>query len=76
VREDKNGPYDGKTDANTMTIYICIRPAIRIQGILEYLILLSFGEGNGNPLQCPWRIPGTGEPGGQPSMGSHRVRHD
>ena len=24
----------------------------------------------------PWRIPGTGEPGGLPSMGSHRVRHD
>ena len=23
-----------------------------------------------------WRIPGTGEPGGQPSMGSHRVKHD
>ena len=27
-----------------------------------------------------WRIPGTGEPGGEPgglpSMGSHRVRHD
>jgi len=23
-----------------------------------------------------WRIPGTGEPGGPPSMGSHRVRHD
>ena len=23
-----------------------------------------------------WRIPGTGEPGGRPSMGSHRVRHD
>ena len=23
-----------------------------------------------------WRIPGTGEPGGQPSLGSHRVRHD
>ena len=22
------------------------------------------------------RIPGTGEPGGLPSMGSHRVRHD
>ena len=25
-------------------------------------------------LAC--RIPGTGEPGGLPSMGSHRVRHD
>ena len=23
-----------------------------------------------------WRIPGTGEPGGLPSMGSHRVGHD
>ena len=23
-----------------------------------------------------WRIPGTGEPGRLPSMGSHRVRHD
>ena len=23
-----------------------------------------------------WRIPQTGEPGGLPSMGSHRVRHD
>ena len=23
-----------------------------------------------------WRIPGTGEPGGLPSMGSHRVEHN
>ena len=23
-----------------------------------------------------WRIPGMGQPGGLPSMGSHRVRHD
>ena len=23
-----------------------------------------------------WRIPGTGEPGGLPSMGLHSVRHD
>ena len=22
-----------------------------------------------------WRIPGTGEPGGLPSLGPHRVRH-
>ena len=35
------------------------------------------GEGNGNPLQysCLW-IPGTGQPGGLPSVGSHRVGHD
>ena len=30
----------------------------------------SHGEGNGNPLRVlAWRIPGTGEPGGLPSMG-------
>ena len=23
-----------------------------------------------------WRIPGTGEPGGLPAMGSHKVGHD
>ena len=23
-----------------------------------------------------WRIPGMGQPGGLPSLGSHRVRHD
>ena len=23
-----------------------------------------------------WSVPGTGEPGGLPSMGSHRVGHD
>ena len=39
--------------------------------------LSCIGEGNGNPLQCScWRILGTGEPGGLPSMGSHRVGHD
>ena len=29
-----------------------------------------------NPSVLAWRIPGTGEPGGLQSMGSHRVRHD
>ena len=35
------------------------------------------GEGNGNPLQCSClEIPGTAEPDGLPSTGSHRVGHD
>ena len=39
--------------------------------------LSCIGEGNGKPLQCsPWRIPGTGEPGGLLSMGLHRVGYD
>ena len=36
------------------------------------------GEGNGNPYSgvLAWRVPGTGEPGGLPCMGLHRVGHD
>ena len=29
-----------------------------------------------HPSVLAWRIPGTGEPGGLPPMGLHRVRHD
>ena len=29
-----------------------------------------------HPSVLAWRIPGTGEPGGLPSLGSHRVGHD
>ena len=28
------------------------------------------------PSVLAWRIPGTGEPGGLPSVGSHRVGHN
>ena len=38
-------------------------PDIRIGSIIDSSILA-------------WRIPGTGEPGGLPFMGSHRVGHD
>ena len=39
--------------------------------------LSCIGEGNGNPLQCPCpENPRDGEPGGLPSVGSHRVGHD
>ena len=39
--------------------------------------LSCIGEGNGNPLQCSClENPRDGEPGGLPSIGSHRVRHD
>ena len=29
-----------------------------------------------HPSVLAWRLPGTAEPGGLPSMGSHRVGHD
>ena len=39
--------------------------------------LSHIGEGNGTYSSVlSWRIPGTGEPGGLPSMVSHRVGQD
>ena len=39
--------------------------------------LSCIGEGNGNPLQYSrLENPRDREPGGLPSMGSHRVGHD
>ena len=39
--------------------------------------LSCIGEENGNPLQCSClENPRKGEPGGLPSIGSHRVGHD
>ena len=40
--------------------------------------LSCVGEGNGNPFQCSCleNPRDTGEPGGLPSVGSHRVGHD
>ena len=39
--------------------------------------LSCIGGGNGNPLQCSClENPRDGEPGGLPSMGSHRVGHN
>ena len=42
-----------------------------------YTSLSRIGEENGNPFQCSClENPRDGEPGGLPSMGSHRVGHD
>ena len=62
-----------------------IRDAGSIPGLRR-----SLGEGNSYSVQysalekemathssvLAWRIPGTGEPGGLPSVGLHRVAHD
>ena len=43
----------------------------------SHFSLSCIGEGNGNSLHTlAWRLPGTEEPVGLPSMGSHRVGHD
>ena len=53
------------------TVYTCCL------SILCLVVCTVLGEGNGNPLQCSClENPRDGEPGGLPSMGSHRVGHD
>ena len=40
------------------------------------LLALDYKEMATHSSVLAWRIPGMGEPGGLPSMGSHRVRHN
>ena len=43
----------------------------RTERLHFHFSLSCIGEGNGNPPSVlAWRIPGTGEPGGLPSLGS------
>ena len=49
---------------STMVLLPKLTPLILEKEIATHSIVLA------------WRIPGTGEPGGLPSMGSHRVGHD
>ena len=47
------------------------------KGMISQVVMYRYGEGNGNPLQYSClENPRMEEPGGLPSMGSHRVRYD
>ena len=60
------------------------RKEVRSKGVcpakgLECDLLSRLGPAAGSQTHSSvlaWRIPGMGEPGGLPSMGSHRVGHD
>ena len=49
-------------------------------GLSDFILTFHFHalekEMETHPSVLAWRIPETGEPGGLPSMGLHRVRHD
>ena len=59
-------------------IYIYIYIYIYMPNGFFTILKVSFGEGNGKPLQCSCleNPSNRGEPGGLPSVGSHRVRHN
>ena len=50
-------------------------PASLCEDPLEGARITPIGHDEASSVLA-WRIPGMGEPGGLPSMESHRVRHD
>jgi len=60
-----------------ITVEILTCTYIGIHFVLLRLALLGWvQEMATHSSVLAWRIPGTGKPGGLPSMGSHRVGHD
>ena len=59
---------------NPSDIHVADSLSLRFQ--LKWDLLKEGKEMATHSSVLAWRIPGTGEPGGLPSMGSHRVGHD
>ena len=57
-----------------MTIYVYIYVYVCVCVYISIYVLEKAVATHSSVLA--WRIPGAGEPGGLPSMGSHRVGHD
>ena len=72
--------YFGEVKAFQGKIYKYIAFSIELdttEHLHFHFSLSCIGEENGNPLQCScMENPRDGEPGGLPSLGSHRVGHD
>ena len=67
-------PMDG--GAWRAAVHGIAKSQTRLSNFTFHFSLSCIGEGNGNPVQCSClEDPRTGELGGLPSMGSHRVGH-
>ena len=64
----------GKTIALTIWTFVSKVMSLLFNTLSRFVILEKEMATYSSVLA--WRIPGTEEPGGLPSMGSHRVRHD
>ena len=71
-----------ETVSSTIAVFPGFYCALESLGVL---IKTPFEDFSGDPVEkamathssaLAWRILGTAEPGGLPSMGSHRVEHD
>ena len=69
-------PYmtTGKTIGLTLRTFVSKVMSLLFNMLARFVILEKEMATHSGVLA--WRIPGTEEPGGLPSMGSHRVGHD
>ena len=68
-------PMDG--GARWATVHGVAKSQIRLSNVtFTFHFHASEKEMATHSSVLAWRIPGMGEPGGLPSMGSHRVGHD
>jgi len=56
--------------------YVCVCVCMCVEGEMEVHFHALEKEMAPHSSTLAWRIPGMAEPGGLPSMGSHRVGHD
>ena len=66
-------------ESNQGLLHCRILYQLSYQGSLmsvNHMLNISEKEMAAHSRVLAWRIPGTGEPGGLPSMGSHRIGHD
>ena len=70
----KRGRRIGRTVLFILNTKVVLKKLITTMINYNYLVLEKEMATHSSVLA--WRIPGTGEPGGLPSMGLHRVGHD
>ena len=67
-------PFEESSNIFTWLVVVMKNP-LKSQTFQFVQLALEKEMGNHSSVLA-WRIPGTGESGGLPSMGSHRVGHD
>ena len=65
------------SNVHCLRVWILESHRIILKSGIILCYIYDIGEGMATHSSVPaWRIPGTEEPGGLPSMGSHRVGHN
>ena len=74
---DKNsGKLLKETKKDGNFSYVTAKHLVKISPLVSWQLFHRTKEMATHSSVLAWRIPGMGEPGGLPSMGSHRVGHN